>query len=65
MLRARARARLRTVGAGLCLRQGAGVSPDLESVVLDCLAKAPLARPASTAEVARRLVRCAERTLLY
>jgi serine/threonine-protein kinase len=36
----------------------APIAPELERIVLDCLAKNPLARPQSAAELAARLERC-------
>jgi hypothetical protein len=39
---------------------GRAIPHDLELIVLDCLAKNPLDRPASAAELARRLERCGD-----
>ncbi|MGI9335133.1 MAG: serine/threonine protein kinase, partial [Gammaproteobacteria bacterium] len=36
------------------------LSPDLESVILDCLQKSPAQRPENTIELAKRLMRCAQ-----
>lgn len=44
----------------LSLVSGHGVSRQLESVVLECLAKDPARRPVSAAELAERLTRCPE-----
>lgn len=39
---------------------GQEISSDLEAIVLDCLAKDPLDRPSSAAEIAERLSRCVD-----
>jgi serine/threonine-protein kinase len=41
-------------------RTGAVIHPDLERIILDCLAKDPVERPASARALATRLARCAE-----
>ena len=51
---------LHTAPAPLSDTLGDGVSDELESIVLDCLAKDPAARPASAAELSRRLAACLE-----
>lgn len=51
---------LHTAPEPLSAALGDGISSELEAIVLDCLAKDPAARPASAAELRRRLALCSE-----
>jgi serine/threonine-protein kinase len=51
---------LHTAPEPLSAALGEAISPELEAIILDCLAKDPAARPASAAELRRRLGCCIE-----